>query len=71
MCKKDYSWNPNTCICESSRHIKSIVDVSVIVDDQIISITNCTWTNVTISTIVTSTVSINSDDEKVRCKMDT
>ena len=23
--KKDYSWNPSTCICESSRHLKSIM----------------------------------------------
>ena len=25
-CKKNYSWNPSTCICENSRYLKSIAD---------------------------------------------
>ena len=25
-CKKDYSWNPSTYICENSKHLKSISD---------------------------------------------
>ena len=25
-CKKNYSWNPSTCICENSRYLKSITD---------------------------------------------
>ena len=29
-CKKDYSWNPNTFICDSSRHLKHIFYDSVI-----------------------------------------
>ena len=29
-CKKNYSWNPSTCICEKSKHLKHIVDNSVI-----------------------------------------
>ena len=28
-CKKDYSWNPNTCICENSKHLRSFADTSV------------------------------------------
>ena len=30
MCKKDYSWNPTTCICENSKCLKNITDTSVI-----------------------------------------
>ena len=29
-CKKDYSWNPRTYICENSKYLKSIADTSVI-----------------------------------------
>ena len=70
-CKKDYSWNPNTCICENSNYLKSIVDDSVIVYDEIINVTESVSTNVTITTLTnfTSSVSINSDDKKVRYKM--
>ena len=25
-CKKDYSWNPDTCICENSTSLKSVID---------------------------------------------
>ena len=35
-CKKDYSWNPSTCICEKSKYLKSITDTSVIECDEII-----------------------------------
>ena len=35
-CKKDYSWNPSTCICENGNCLKSIVDDSVIACDEII-----------------------------------
>ena len=24
--KKDYSWNPDTCICENSTSLKSVID---------------------------------------------
>ena len=57
---------------KNSRYLKSIVDDSAIVCDEIISVTDSASTSVTntISTNVTSTKSINSDDKKVRCKMD-
>ena len=35
-CKKDYSCNPNTCIYENSKYLKSIADTSVIAYDEII-----------------------------------
>ena len=35
--KKDYSWNPSTCVCENSKYLKSIADTSVIECDEIIS----------------------------------
>ena len=71
-CLKDYSWNPSTCICEISRYLKSIVDESVIVCDEIINVTDSASKIVTntIPTSVTSIASINSDDKKVRYKMD-
>ena len=34
-CKRDYSWNPSTCFCESSKHLKHIVDDLVIACDEI------------------------------------
>ena len=67
MCKRDYSWNPSTCICENSRYLKSFVDGLVIVCKEIINVTDSVSTNVTntISTNVASAVSINSDDKIV------
>ena len=64
--------NPSTFIYENSRHLKSIVDDSVIASDKIMNIANNASTNVknTISKNVTSPVSINFDDKKVRYKMD-
>ena len=49
-CKKDYRWNPGTCICENGKYLKSIAGTSVIVYDEII--------------YVLSDVSINSDNKK-------
>ena len=37
VCKKDYNWNPSTCIYENSRYLRSIADDSVIMCDEIIS----------------------------------
>ena len=50
LVKKDYSWNPSTCICESSKYLKSIVDDSVTVCDEIINVTESVSRNVTITT---------------------
>ena len=36
--KKEYSWNRSTCVWEKSKHLKSIVDNSVIACDEVISI---------------------------------
>ena len=38
MCKKDYSYNPSTCICVNRKYLKSITDTSVIACDEIISV---------------------------------
>ena len=67
-CKKDYSWNPSTCICENSKYLKSIADTSVTECDDIIIVIDTTAakkTN-TIATHVTSTASINGHSNKVR-----
>ena len=32
-CKRDYIWNPATCICEKGRYPRSIIDDSVMCDE--------------------------------------
>ena len=44
-CKKDYSRNSSTCICENSKHLKHIVDNSVIACDEIIYVMDIVSTN--------------------------
>ena len=60
-CKKDYCWNPSTCICENSKCLKSIADTSVIECDEIITVMGIVSTKMTnnIATNVTSTASID------------
>ena len=36
--KKGYNWNRSRCICENSRYLKSIIDNSVIVHNEIINV---------------------------------
>ena len=79
-CKKDYSWNLSTCICENGKYLKSVLDDSKILCNGIISATDIVSTNVTntvptnvtktIPTNVTSTLLTASDDKKVKYKMD-
>ena len=45
-CKKDYSWNPSTCICEDSKYLKSIADTPVIMCDKIISVMDIVSTKI-------------------------
>ena len=65
--KKDYSWNPSTCISENIRYLKSIKGNSVIVCNEIINGSVSVPTSVanTISANVMSTVLISFDDKKV------
>ena len=67
-CKKDYNWNPSTCIFENGKYLKSIVDNSRIVCDEIIYVMDIVSTKMT-NTIATN-VPTNSDGEIVRYKMD-
>ena len=71
MCTNDYR-HPSTCICENSRYLKGVDGDLVIVCDKIVNVTNSVSTNITntVPANVTRTVSINSDDKKVRYKMD-
>ena len=80
MQKKYYSWNPGSCICENSMHLKTIADISVSVCDECTNATDnvsnsmkntilANMTN-TIPTNVTSIMSTNSYDKKIRYKMD-
>ena len=60
-CKKDYSCNLNTCICEYFKYLKSIADNSVIVCDEFINATDSLSTNVKniIPTNVANAISTN------------
>ena len=71
-CKKDYDWNPSTCICENRKHLKWISDNSAIACDEIISVMDIVTTKMTNTTAanVTSTMLINSDCKKIRYKTD-
>ena len=66
MCKKDDSWNRSTCICENAKCLKSIVDGSIIMCNEIINVIDNIPINVTntMPANVSSTVSINSDDKE-------
>ena len=69
--KKDNSWSPSKCICENSKYKKGIVDDSVIAYDEIVyvmDIVSAEMTN-TIPTNVKNTMLTNSDDKKVRHKI--
>ena len=65
-CKKNYSWNPSTCVCENSKYLKVITDTSVAECDEIIIVMNIVSTKKTIATNVMSTASINCHSIKVR-----
>ena len=66
--KKDFSWNPITCICENSNYLKCNAYTSVIACDKIISVMDIGSTKMTnnIATNVTSISSINCHSKKVR-----
>ena len=51
--KRDYGWNPGTCICENSKYLKSITDTSLIECDEIITAMDI------VSTKMTNTIAIN------------
>ena len=67
-CKRDYSWNPSTCIFENSKYLKSIADTSVTECDEIIIVMDIVSTKKTntITTNVTSIASINCHTKKVK-----
>ena len=48
MRKKDYSWNPGTCICDNDKYLKNIADTSVIACDGIIYVIDTVSTKITI-----------------------
>ena len=67
-CRKDYIRNPATCSRENVEYLASTFDDSVFMCDKIITDADSVSTYVPEN--VTSTASINSDDKKVRYKMD-
>ena len=66
--KKDYSWNSSTCVSENSKYVKGVAYTLVIACDEIIPVTDIVWT--TMTNAIAPNVSINSDDKKVRYKID-
>ena len=50
--KKNYSWNPSTCVYENGKHLKSILDTSEIACDEITSVMDIVPTKMT-NTIAT------------------
>ena len=66
MQKKDYSWNPSTCICENSKCLESITDISVTECDEIIVVMDNVSTKKAIVTNVTSTASKNCHSKKLK-----
>ena len=64
--KKDYSWNPNTCISVNSKYLKSITDTSVTECNEIIIAMDNILTKRTIATNVKSTASIKFHNIEVR-----
>ena len=62
-CKKDYIWNPSTCICENSKDLKSGTDTSMTECDEIIIVMDSR--KKTIATNFKSTALINYHSIKV------
>ena len=67
-CKKDYSCNLSTCICDNSKYLKSIADTSATDCDELIIVMDISSTKKTntITTNVLSTASTNCRIKKVR-----
>ena len=61
-CKKYYSWNPSTCICENDKYLKSFDDTSLNLYDKITKATDCVSINVT-NTVTTNMTNINKCHE--------
>ena len=66
--KKDYSCNPTTCICENDKYLKSFASTSEITCYAIMSVMNIVSTKIT--NTIAANASINSDNKKVRYKID-
>ena len=63
---QSYNWYSSGCICQNSRYLRSVVDDSVIVCDEIINATNSASVNMenTLSKYVISTMSLNSYNKR-------
>ena len=67
-CKKGYSCNPRTCICENSKYFKSVADTSVTERNEIVIFMYIILRKrtSTIATYITSNPSINCRSKKAR-----
>ena len=66
MCKDNYSWNPSTCICENSKYLKHIADVTAIECNVTIINNLSTKKTRTKARNFTNTALINFHNKKVR-----
>ena len=66
--KKDYSWNPSKCTCENGKYLKSNVDDSKIVYNEIIYAIDIVSTKMT--NTIPKNMSINYHNKKVTYKID-
>ena len=64
----NYGWNLSTCICENSKYLKSIADISVTVCNEIISVMDNVSTKKT-SSIATNVIK-NCRGKSVRYRID-
>ena len=60
VCENNYIWDPATCSFENDKHLKSIIDNSVIMCDEIIEKTK----NTSIKTILTKSISMKINSKK-------
>ena len=68
QCKKDYSWNPSTCIFENSKYLKGNVDTSAIACEEIIYVMDIVSTKM--RKTIARNMPINFHSKKVRHKID-
>ena len=64
-CKKEYSWNPNRCICENRKYLTSIAYTSVIMCDEVLTFMDIA--SIKMTNTKASNVSKNCQTKKTDC----
>ena len=66
VCKRDYIWNPSTCICDNGKYLNCIVGDSVNTCDEFLEETKTVPTK----TLATKPVLTNFNKNKVTCEIE-